>query len=161
MNILIAAIDDERWGPARLPKFMQAAGFRIAALCSPANPLAHTKYLDRRFDLPDSRSKRRFSSALRSAMQKWQPQLVIPADEIVVAMLQSILAGNLRDWPATTVDALQFSLSDARRREVMLFKNRTQELAREIGVRVPAGGRVPTALEAIDVAERLGYPVVV
>ena len=161
MNVLIVAIDEKRWGPARLPKFLQAKGFRVASLCSQANPLASTKYVERRFDFPKARSSHGMAAALHAAMHKWQPQLVIPADEIVVALLQHLMAGDLRGWHPTTVDTLQFSLGDIQRRDAMLFKNRTQELAREIGVRVPEGSRVRSLDEAVAVGDQIGYPLLV
>ena len=166
MNVLFVAIDDLRWGPVRLPKFMDAAGFRVAALCPSSNPLAYTKFTEQVFDLPRTKSAPRMAAALRHAMQAWQPALVIPADEMVFSLLRSLLvdtsAGTGAHGLTDTMRAvLERSLGDAAQRDAMLFKNDTQQLAARIGVRVPAGRAVSSAEDAALAASGLGYPVVV
>ena len=164
MNVLIISFEDRRWGIARLPKVLQAAGFRVAALCPTDNTLAYTKYIERHFKLPVAKSAHRLAPAIHRAMQAWQPLLVIPSDEMVVALLHALRrdlrAGNKLGWPAAMIDVLERSMGEPAHHDAMLFKNDTQELARTVGVRVPEGSRVRTAAEAGEVAGRLGYPVI-
>ena len=80
-RILIVAIEAGRWGPARLPHCLEAAGFRVAALCPRSNPLATTRYVDRLYRLCHSRSSVRLAKCIDDAVASWRPHLVVPADE--------------------------------------------------------------------------------
>jgi biotin carboxylase len=162
MNILIVAFEAGRWGPARLVKSLHEAGFQVAALCPAENALAQTCYLDRLFPLDDVRSSRHVERCLAAAMQAWQPQLVIPADERVVACLHALLrekgTGRLDAQARATLVA---SLGDPRQWDAMLLKNRTLQLAQSIGVRVPEAGAAGSVDAAVLAAERIGFPVYV
>ena len=165
MNVLIIAIEDMRFGPARLPKVLAAAGFRVAALCPAENPLAHTSYLEQHFALPQAKSAFRLAAAIHRAMLEWQPHLVVPGDEQVVALLHTLLhylgGKHTLGWPATMIDTLQRSLGAAGQRSAMLLKNDTQHLAKQIGVRVPDGREVRSLNDARQLARRVGFPLVV
>jgi hypothetical protein len=162
MNILIVAFEAGRWGPARLVKSLHDAGFQVAALCPPENALAQTCYLDRLFPLDDVRSSRHVERRLAAAMNTWQPQLVIPADERVVACLHALLraqgTGRLDAQARATLVA---SLGDPAQWDAMLLKNRTLALACSIGVRVPQASAAGSADAAIRAAEHIGFPVYV
>jgi biotin carboxylase len=95
-------------------------------------------------------------------MQAWQPQLVIPADERVVACLHALLrekaSGRLDAQARATIVA---SLGDPAQWDAMLLKNRTLQLAYSIGLRVPQAGAADSIDAAMQAAERIGFPVYV
>lgn len=165
MNVLIIAMEDTRWGPARLPRQLREAGFTVAVLCPRSNPLAHTKFVDRRFVLPDTKFAGLMISILADAMEGFRPDLVIPADEQVVALLQSVLRDfryRVASGLSTQSKAvLEFSLGGPAAYDALLFKNHTQKLARDIGVRTPDGEEAGSLEEALAAAERVGYPALV
>lgn len=165
IDILVVAFEDGRWGPARLIKPLQAAGFRVAALCPASNPLAHTRFLEHHFPLVDVRSSRHVETRLIEAMTEWRPKLVIPADERTVACLQALVrraraakGGRLR---GEALAVLTRSLGDPAHFDAMMMKSQTLAAARAAGVRVPRGGTVQTPADAISWAETIGYPVYV
>src|SRR5579871_1435545 len=90
-NVLIVAIEDGRWGAARLPAALAGAGLRVAALCAAGNPLAVTRHIEHRFDLPAGRSSRRMADRIAAAIAAWRPALIVPADEQVVALLHFLV----------------------------------------------------------------------
>ncbi len=161
MDILIVAIEEGRWGPARLPRALKEAGLSVAALCPDGHVVAATDYLDRHYALPVTRSSRKMAAALAQAMRDCQPKLVVPADEQVVALLHALVRrgpGVLdRDALATIVG----SLGSPERFDAMLMKSDTLALARECWVAVPAGGTVSSATAAKALAGGIGYPVYV
>ena len=77
MDVLIVAIEQGRWGPARLPSALKDAGLSVAALCPAGNAVAATDYLDRRFKLPATRSSRSLAVALASAIDAFFYGLVV------------------------------------------------------------------------------------
>ncbi len=161
MDILIVAIETGRWGPARLPRALKDAGLSVAALCPADNALAATDFLDRHFNLPVTRSGRRLTAALADAMRDCRPRLIVPADEQVVALLHAIVRrgpGRLNEAALATIAA---SLGQPARFDAMLMKGETLALARTLRVRVPPGGSVGSTTEALEMAERIGYPVYV
>lgn len=164
MKILLVAIEDDRWGPPRLPKALSSAGFEVAALCPCSNPTAKSRYLAQHFSWPRSRAWVRLAASLKRAMSAWQPALVVPCDEQVVALVQFLLCNpkmtGLERWPKRLFDALARSMGPPASFDAMLRKNSTQLLARRIGVATPAGLAVANFPQARDEARRIGYPVV-
>jgi hypothetical protein len=161
MNILIVAIESGRWGPARLPAALAAAGLSVAALCPDDNPVAASRHLARHFPLGPSRSAARMAAALGRAVGAWRPRLVVPADEQVVAFLQSlVLPGSSRahGLDAAACRLVLESLGRAESFDAMLLKSETLALARRVGVRVPPGGTVATPAAAAALADEIGYP---
>jgi len=165
MNILMVGFDSQRWGSARLVKALSAAGFRVAALCASDNPLARTRYLDRHFPLRDVLSSRHFESRLAQAMEEWRPELVIPADERVVACLHAlvrrVLSGSASCPNEAALASIIDSFGDPDQFDATLLKSSTLQLARKLGLRVPEGTTVSSAAAAVSAAATIGFPVYV
>jgi hypothetical protein len=165
MNVLFVAFEGARWGAARLVKPLGDAGFNVAALCPRDNPLAQTRFLRRCFALASIMNARRIEQALAAAMRDWQPRLIIPGDERAVACLQALLRrirrGGKTSLSPAAVEVLGVSLGNPERFDAMMLKSDTVRLARELGVKVPAGATVASAREAVVIAERIGFPVFV
>lgn len=162
--ILMVAFEDGRCGPARLPRPLAAAGFRVSALCPADNVLAATCHLDRHFPLEDVRSAHRVATRLAAAMAATRPVLVVPCDERAVACLQAIVrtagygAGPC-GLDAGMIATLTDSLGDPCFFDALLMKSETLALARRIGLDTPGSIPVTDAATARAAAERLGWPV--
>ena len=162
MQILIVAIEAGRWGPSRLPAAFRAAGLSVAALCPDDNALAATDYLDCHFSLPPSRSSQRMAQALANAIASCRPQLIVPGDEQVVALLHALVRqGPTRVLDSAALDLIVRSLGKPEHLDAMLLKSDTLDMARRLGVRVPAGGRCASVDAAARDAGAIGYPVYV
>ncbi len=164
MNVLIFAIEENRWAPARLPKHLMAAGFRVAALCPSGNVLAQTRYLDRAYVLKDNKSSHAMERSLVDAMVDSSVDLVIPADECSVAVLHSIIKRSCASRGRISRNILNIlvsSLGDIDQLDAMLLKSDTMRAARDIGVRAPRGGPVVFTSEALKLGEKLGFPLYV
>jgi D-alanine-D-alanine ligase-like ATP-grasp enzyme len=163
MKILMVAIEAGRWGPSRLPREFKAAGVPVAALCPADNALAATRFLDRYYPLPATRSSRRVARHLAAAIADWQPQLLVPADEQTVAMLHALVrrGPSRRGLDAAALALVVNSLGSPEQFDAMLFKTRTLELAAALGVPVPRGATVDPATDPAALAEEIGYPLFV
>jgi hypothetical protein len=165
MNILMIGFEGGRWAAARLAKPLRAAGFQVAALCQADHPLAQTRYLHRHFALANVHSSRHLEVRLAEAMRIWQPRLIIPADERVIACLHALVR-QARSSGSSRLDTAMLativaSLCAPEQFDAMLLKSSTLALARTLGVRVPEGCSVASPEAAAASAERIGFPVYV
>jgi hypothetical protein len=160
-RILIVAIEVGRWGPARLPHSLEAAGFRVAALCPPGNPLAATQFIDRLYPLCRSRSAVRLAKSIGDAIASWRPHLVVPADEQIVVLLQALVRQGISPGglSAEALAVIADSLGRPDRFDAMLLKSETLALARRAGVLTPHSRTIASADEAVAAADTIGYPV--
>jgi PST family polysaccharide transporter len=162
-TILLMGFEDLRWGTVRMAKPLREAGFRVAALCPAGNPLAHSSFVERHFPVRDVRNLRRIEASLVAAMRSWQPTLIVPADEQVVACLHALVRrpamhGKHR-LNADEQAIIAHSLGDPACFDAMLLKSETVALARRLNIRVPRGKVVTAAAEAAAAAEQIGFPV--
>lgn len=165
MNILMVGFDSQRWGSARLVKALDAAGFRVAALCEHDNPLAKTRYLDKHYPLRDVLSSRHFELRLAKAMEDWKPELVIPADERVVACLHAlvrrVMSGGTSCLNEAALTTVIDSFGDPDHFDATLLKSSTLQLAKKLRLRVPEGKTVSSSYAAVSAAATIGFPVYV
>jgi hypothetical protein len=165
MNILLVGFDSQRWGSARLVKALNAAGFHVAALCTGDNPLARTRYLDKYFPLKDVLSSRHFESRLARAMEDWKPELIVPADERVVACLHALmlraLSGGATRLSEAALTTIMDSFGDPEQFDATLLKSSTLQLAAKLGLRIPDGRTVSSPDAALSAAGAIGFPVYV
>ena len=169
-SVLLMAFEHTRWGPARLPKPLSEAGFRVATLCPAKSVVGKSRYIEQRFELPESRSSRRMEAALVEAIRACRPTLIIPTDEQVVAWLQSLVRrAHARARPnprrglldAEMLATLETSLGHPSRYDAMLMKSETLKLAAEVGVRTPRSATIENPADALKVAEHIDYPMYV
>ncbi|MFM9935665.1 MAG: ATP-grasp domain-containing protein [Novosphingobium sp.] len=160
MDILIFAIEDGRYGPARFPQMLHEAGLSVAALCPSDNLLAHSGFLGAHHALPPSRNIRVIAKALAAAITASPPRLVIPGDEQAVILLQAFAEGRCASLIGSEARAIiAASLGEPRMFAASLFKSDTIALARSLGVRVPESETVVSVSEAHCAGDRMGYPV--
>ena len=163
MNIVIVAFEAGRWGPARLPKALSEAGFRVFALCPNDNALAKTRFLARHFPLYDVKSSRTFERRLSEVIEECGPELIVPADERVVACLHAIVRRSEKAASGSVkrrqIDLIIRSLGDPRHFDDMMLKSATMRLARRVGVLTPLSQTVDTAAAARSAGRSMGFPV--
>ncbi|MBV9826099.1 MAG: hypothetical protein JO001_10550 [Alphaproteobacteria bacterium] len=132
------AIDAGGWGAARLPRELSRAGASVAVVCPTGNPLAATRFVERHFRLPALRSARTIAARLTAAVKEWQPQLIIPADEQVVAVLHRLVGRGAHPdgLDAATLALVATSLGRSKKSDAMLSRRRLLDFARRAGLRV-------------------------
>lgn len=156
------ANDSERWGPARLPEPMSKADVEVAVLCPTDNPLSQSSFASRHYSLDKLQSWRTFGLAFGKAMTDWKPDLVVPCDEMVVAMLHYFLKRPrlaARYLDARQLSTLRYSIGNIDRLDAMLLKHQTRLLAESLGLAVPRSQLVKSHVEAQNVAASFGFPV--
>jgi hypothetical protein len=165
MNVLMVAFEGGRWGATRLVKPLRQAGFGVAALCPADNPLMHTRFLRQHFPLSSVNSSARVEKALARAMAQWKPGLIVPCDERAVTCLHALVrsAGphGTRHLDSRAIKTIAASLGRPEHFDASVMKSDTMHLARQLGVRVPAGATVTTIEQATAAADNIGYPVFV
>jgi hypothetical protein len=165
IHVLMIAFEDCRFAAARLVEPLVRAGFRVAALCPDHHPIAVTRFTEARFLLKNIQSSRHLEIQLCDALKSWQPRLILPADEQAVAWLQSIVKraknGKPGRFAPQDLQVIADSLCDIAQMDAMLMKTHTQNLARELGIRVPAGMSVTSTPAALEAVAQLGLPIYV
>jgi hypothetical protein len=163
-RILMIANDNERWGPARLPEPLSEVGLEVAAICSPQNPLRHSSHLVRHYPLEKLKTWRSFGKILATSLVDWQPDLLIPCDEITVVMLHYFLKRPQiarRYFTADQIALIAKSVGKQDTLDAMVWKHETRALAQSFRVQVPRAEIVKSAAEARDAASRFGDNVFV
>ncbi len=160
MRALLFALE-ERWvSPTRLPKILRAAGFEVAVAATRRTRLNQSAFINERFAIEQPLSCSRW---LLKQIERWRPDIVIPADEKALRMLRFLAAGHCwvagrRTKARTLIDC---SLGAARFRHAWGRREEVQQIARACGVRVPPSAPVATLDDAMIFVGRHGYPAVV
>jgi Carbamoyl-phosphate synthase L chain, ATP binding domain len=161
-RVLMIADDNNRWGPARLPESLAKAGVEVAVLSATANPISHSSFVARSYSMEKLQSWRKFGKVLGSVMADWKPDLILPCDELVVAMLHHLLKNPRiasRFLDKSQLSTLQRSIGKIEMLDAMLLKYNTRCLAETLDVPVPKSKRVRTLIEAECAASGIGFPV--
>ena len=163
-KILMIAHECERWGPARLPEPLAASGLSVAVMCAKQNPLCHSSYITRHFEMAELKSWRAFGKILRRAMTEHKADLIIPCDEPVVVMLHHFIRHEtlaLRYLTRAQLQVLAQSIGQRERLGAMVLKHETRLLAEMLKVAVPATVLATSAGDAVQKARGIGFPVFV
>ena len=162
MKILMLAVEPGRWGPARLLSPLSDAGFEIAVFCPSANPINKSTHVKQHYELPYLKSWRKFAKQLSNAMTDWQPTLILACDEQVIAALHFLIRRKLSGRQVMSDQHLRVlldSIGPPDQFDAMIFKSETRKLALKLGLSVPEGSEVGSTKEAVNVAQKLGFPV--
>jgi hypothetical protein len=161
-KILMISEECERWGPARLPQPLSEAGLEIAVLCSSNNPLSHSSFVTRYFEMDQMKSWRGFGITLGNVMAQWNPDIIIPCDEPVVVMLHYFLKNKsiaARYLDKHQLNVVQRSIGRVESLDAMVFKYQTRLLAESLGLFVPEARRVTSLKAAENAALEFNLPV--
>ena len=162
MRVLMIAIENGRWGPARLPQSLTEAGFEVAVMCPPDNPIAYSSFVKKTFEVIELKSWRKFGRMLQRAMNDWKPDLIMPCDEPIVAMLHHLIrkgSNVLSPLDRNNLKVLIGSIGTTDHLNSMLFKYNTRKTAESLGIDVPRSAFVTSAEDAVTQANFFGYPI--
>jgi hypothetical protein len=164
-SLLIVTMGHEHVAPARMPYELRRAGFSVSLLAPRGALATSTEHLDRLGMFPEPMSFRDWVHALIAAVRNAAPVMILPGDDLALrALLQLVieppagLRADVRDELAAIIRA---SLGDPSRCLDVVDKSRLLEAARTFGVAVADGGGGSSVDEAIAIAGRIGYPVIV
>ncbi|HEV7413812.1 MAG TPA: hypothetical protein VGP14_09155 [Casimicrobiaceae bacterium] len=163
--LLVVTVGIDYIAPARMPRDLQRAGFKVALLAPQSSLAAHTAFVDRVAYFPEATNLLEWIRALAAAIRAVDPLLVLPGDDIALrTMMQLVL-----DPPAGIDPAMQGQLETAVRRSLgdpvgwldSIDKTRLFELAQRHGMSVAPGAIATGEDAAIAAAADIGYPVIV
>jgi predicted ATP-grasp superfamily ATP-dependent carboligase len=163
MRILLFSIDETRLGMPRLPKGLQQAGFEVGVLCSDQNLLAKTQFIDQKFYFSPTKSSQKLLNQLVQVIQQWKPMLIVPGDETVVAFLHDLIRKSHSQPGLLSKEVEQVllrSFGDPQWFDATIIKDKTQQIAATLNIRTPASVKVTHQAEALQGAEKIGYPIV-
>ncbi len=159
-KILLVGLEVQWISPARLPQALQAVGFEVGVACHARAFLAHTKFRDHFFRLPDKNNGRGILAALQTIYSAWPPDLLLPMDDWTALFLTHVHEQLAASGGGGLADLLKRSLGNPAGTREALSKRRTVEIARELGVRVPASRPADSPAEILTFGREHGFPVV-
>jgi carbamoylphosphate synthase large subunit len=161
-KILLIALETQWVSPARLPRALQAAGFEVGVACREQALLARARHRDHFFLLPQKNHARALLAGIRTIISAWKPDLILPLDDRTTLFLSSIPERLASDADSADLAALlRRSLGNPLSTREALSKRRTMEVARALGIRVPASQTVEAMAEIQKFAQEHGYPLVI
>ena len=161
-KILLIALETIWVSPARLPRALQAAGFEVGVACRESALLARTRHRDHFFPLPRKNPARALLAGIKTIVSAWKPDLILPMDDRTTLFLTGLPERLAAEGDSSGLaDLLRRSLGNPVSTREALSKRRTMEVARELGVRVPACQTVESTAEIQKFAQEHGYPMVI
>jgi hypothetical protein len=161
LKVLIVAPNASWIGVAPLPAALARAGFTVGVVGTRAGPLAHTRYVSGRWlsgGPLDTAYK--VVSLLQSAYDAWSPQLIVPADDQTVGILQRIVLGTSRVVVSNALRGiLRDSLGKPEFFATILAKSRLGQAAAACSVDMPPQIVCPDRNHALEFARARGFPV--
>src|SRR5882724_7998140 len=89
-KILLMALELKWPGAARLPRALQDAGFEVGVACRAKAYMAHTKFRDHFFLLPEKNHGRGFLAGIKTIVSAWPPGLILPMDDRTALFLAGV-----------------------------------------------------------------------
>jgi hypothetical protein len=160
-KILVVGLELLWPGAARLPRALQDAGFEVGVACRAKSLLALTKFRDHFSLLPDKKYGRSFLLRLEEIVDSWPPDFLLPTDDwtaLFLARVYELIA--CRGNSNRLAGLLKRSLGNPPAIHEAASKRRTLEVARHLGVRVPASRTVVSRGEILKFAGTHGFPIV-
>jgi hypothetical protein len=163
--VLVVTMGTDYVAPARMPRELSRAGFAVT-LIAPKGALAtHTGFVDKVGYFPENPTVYEWMQVLAGAMRRIDPRLVLPGDDVTLRMLMWLVLDppkQLRtELLAELTELVVRSLGDPVHYAASVDKAALTRLAAVTGVPVPPGDAVDDERAAVDLAESLGYPVIV
>lgn len=163
--VLVVTMGTDYVAPARMPRELSRAGFAVT-LIAPKDALATTTaYVESVGYFPEKPTVYEWMRVLAGAMRRIRPRLVLPGDDVTLRMLMWLVLdppAPLRTELLAELTALVVrSLGDPAFYATSVDKAALARLASTIDVPVPPGDSADDERTAVEVAEALGYPVVV
>ena len=136
-KVVIAA---SSWWPlaAKIAVSLLEHGCEVEAVCAPGHPLRYVRGISRYHHYSRLRSLESLAGALRAA----SPEVIIPCDDGVVLQLH-----QLYDEQPDLRTVISRSLGEAKNFAVVASREQLQNVAQELGIRVPRSARIRTQSE--------------
>ena len=160
-KVLLLALETQWPGAARLPRALQDAGFSVGVASRAAAYVAHTRFRDQLFLLPEKHHGDGLLAGIRTIVRAWRPDLTLPLDDraaLFLAQVHEHIADG--EGPDELARLLRRSLGNPAAIFEAASKRRTLEAARNLGLRVPAGQRADSVPDIVEFGRRHGFPVV-
>lgn len=159
-RVLILALSN--WiGAPRLPRAFRRAGFHVATFAFPGLLIQRSQAVDEALLVQETLSNEALLQALHAAIERAQPDIVVPTDDTTVLLLHA--AAGLARGPGVSERAravLDASLGDLRHLPTVRSRKLLATLAAAVSVRAPEHGFVFSEADALSFAAQHGYPVV-
>lgn len=163
--LLIVTMGGDYVAPARMPGELSRAGFSVALL-APRNALAtHTRFVEKIGYFPENPTVFEWIKTLAGAVRAVEPELLLPGDDTALKLLMqlvleppAVLRGEVQEELAALIVR---SLGDPAHYATSVDKSRLFAWALEHGVPVAPGAAIDDEAGAVEVAEKVGYPVIV
>ena len=164
-RVLVATLAVDYTAPARLPWELQQAGCRVAVLAPAGSLAARTPHVDRRTVATGDETLGAWTALFDREVDAFDPDVVLPGDDAAIRALLGVALEPPPGSDAATVARraalLSRSLGPLDRLVASIDKTRLFELAGSVGLAAADGGIATSTGEAIEIAERLGFPVIV
>ncbi len=188
-TVLVVTVAADHVAPARLPRDLRHAGCRVAMLAPKDSYATMTQYIEKLAYIKPTVSQRGALAMIDAALREFRPDHLLPGDDaVLLAMMRGAVehadaqaaAADEAAAPPTAVPAtapaaasvapptwgevaalVERSLGPRARYADSVDKVRLVDAARRIGLAVPEGDAAATGADALAIARRLGYPVIV
>lgn len=164
-RVLVVTLAIDYAAPARLPWELQQAGCRVALIAPEGSLASHTPHVNRRAIAGGRGTLGAWAALVDREIEAFDPAIVLPGDDAAVRMLLGLAfdppPGMGSESHARLAALVRASLGDLDRTVDSIDKTRLFEFAQRIGLPVAEGGVAAHVDEALAIAERLGYPVIV
>ncbi|MEO8136568.1 MAG: tripartite tricarboxylate transporter substrate-binding protein [Betaproteobacteria bacterium] len=163
-QIDLSAVGTDYIAPARMPHELQRAGFRVAMLAPRNSFAAHTAFVDHIGYFPENVKLYEWVGIVAGAVRAVQPALVLPGDDGALRTLMQLVldppAGLRPEVQRELGTLIRGSLGDPAGWLDTIDKSRLFEFARRNDIAVADGEIAGAADDAVAIAERIGYPVI-
>jgi len=154
-KILLTAL--ENFGTARLPRELQAAGFRAGIACRQEAFLAKTRFFEERFFFSPKNHGPGLLAALSGIVSAWRPDWVVPMDDRAALFLAR---GGSYKKDEVLAKLLTRSLGNPDGVIAAVNKWRAWQAAEQTGIRAPATQLVGSTMDAKNFGAQNGFPLV-
>ncbi|HTB83872.1 MAG TPA: hypothetical protein VK742_09480 [Candidatus Sulfotelmatobacter sp.] len=154
-KILLIAL--ENFGTARLPRELQAAGFRVGIACRPEAFLAKTRFFEERFFFSRKDHGPGLMAALSGIASAWRPDWIQAMDDRTALFLAS---GARYKKHTALSKLLAKSTGNPEGVIAAVDKWRTWQAAEQTGIRVPATKVAGSLADMLKFGAQRGYPLV-
>jgi hypothetical protein len=163
MKVLIVAPVASWYGISHLPHALDRAGFTVGLAGARDGPLAHTRYVSRRWLVESAQNtSSKLIALVQNAFDQWSPRLIVPADDYAVGIFHRLV---LRQSTATVSDglraALRTSMGSPRHYPTTGAKSRLAGAAAAASVDMAPQVAGPDAGRALAFARAHGFPVLI
>jgi hypothetical protein len=160
-KILVFGLELEWPGAARLPRALQDAGFAVAVACRPRAFLAHTRFREHFFPLPEKNYGAGIFAAIKIIANAWPPDLILPMDDQAALFLaQAFESGKNEKNPEPIYGLLRRSLGNPAAIFEAASKRLTMQAAHSLGVRVPETREIFAHADVLEFGREHGFPIV-